>query len=327
MRPSAAVTVLAAALALALAGCSDRGRSASAKEPASTKTRIRFQLDWVPQPEFGGLYAGLARGYFAAEGLDVQVLKGGASVAVPQLVANDKVEAGVMGADQLLAVRVKGGRLVAVYATYQVSPRALMVHDANPARSLEEVWRGQNPVAVEPGQSYVRWLTARYGTTPPTVPYQGALAIFEGSPLLAQQCFISAEPVDMELLGKKVRTFPVAASGFSPYLGVVAVSEAFQAEHPEAVRALVRALRKGWTDYLADPGAFNPAIAAQNPAMSLAAMNRAAELDRPFIETQFTRRAGLGAMEESRWAELARQLVEIKAIARAPDLKGVFVGE
>lgn len=309
------------ALALLVAGCRDR---AAGPPAADARTRIRLQLDWVPEPEFGGVYAALARGHFAAEGLDVEVLKGGGNFAVPQLVASRQVEAGVMAADQLLAVRAKGGALVAVYATFQASPMSLMVHDANPARSLEEVWRGKHPVAVEPGQSYVRWLTSRYGTTPPTVPYQGALAIFEGNPMLAQQCFASAEPVEMELRGRKVRTFPVGASGLDPYTGVVAVSEAFLAERPEAVAGLVRALRKGWTDYLADPPAFNPGIAAQNPAMSLAAMNRAAEVQRPFIETDFTRRAGLGVMEESRWATLAGQLVSVGAIAAAPDARRCF---
>ncbi len=317
--------LLPIALAAAIAGCRQAAGPAAAADTAGAPTRIRLQLDWVPEPEFGGVYAALARNRFAEEGLAVEVLKGGAGVAVPQLVASGQVEAGVMAADQLLAIRARGGALVAVYATFQVNPMSLMVHAAHPARSLEEIWRGPNPVAVEPGQAYVRWLTARYGATPPTVPYQGALAVFEGDPLLAQQAFASAEPVEMELRGRPVRTYPVAASGLDPYNGVVAVTEGFLAAHPAAVAGLVRALRRGWADYLADPGAFNPAIAAQNPAMSRVAMDRAAEVQRPFIETDFTRRAGLGAMEASRWAALGRQLVEVGAIPSAPEPSRCFV--
>jgi NitT/TauT family transport system substrate-binding protein len=313
------------ALAVAASGCRQPAGTAAAADPAAARTRVRLQLDWVPEPEFGGIYAALARNRFAEEGLAVEVLKGGAGVAVPQLVASGQVEAGVMAADQLLAVRAKGGALVAVYAAFQVNPMSLMVHATNPARSLEEIWRGRNPVAVEPGQAYVRWLSARYGTTPPTVPYQGALAVFEGNPLLAQQCFASAEPVEMELRGRAVRTYPIADSGLDPYNGVVAVTEGFLERNPAAVAGLVRALRRGWADYLADPGAFNPGIAAQNPAMSRAAMDRAAEVQRPFIETEFTRRAGLGAMEEARWATLGRQLVEVGAIAAAPEARRCFV--
>jgi len=287
--------------------------------------RLRLQLDWVPEPEFGGIYAALERGYFREERLEVEVVKGSAGVATPQLVASGQVELGVMAAEQLLTARGRGAPLVAVFAAFQTNPLALMVHAGHPARSLEEVWRGSGPVAVEPGQSFVRFLSKRFGTTPRLVPYQGALATFQADPSLAQQCFASAEPVQMELAKVPVRVFTVAEGGFDPYNGVVATSERVLAERGDAVRRFVRALRRGWEAYLAEPAAYNPAIARLNPAMSLEAMNLAATRLRPLVESAATRRAGLGAMEARRWEELSAQLVDLGVLSRPAEAARLFL--
>ena len=39
--------------------------------------KVTVQLDWVAEPEHGGLYQALARGFFRDEGLDVILLPGG----------------------------------------------------------------------------------------------------------------------------------------------------------------------------------------------------------------------------------------------------------
>ncbi|HUK66078.1 MAG TPA: ABC transporter substrate-binding protein [Anaeromyxobacteraceae bacterium] len=291
---------------------------------AGEPDRVRIQLDWVPEPEFGGIYAAQARGEFRKENLEVEVLKGSAGVATPQLVANGQVEFGIVAAEQLLAVRERGGALVAVYAVFQKNPLSLMVHAENPAHTLEEVWRGKGPVAVEPGQAFVRFLSTRYGGTPRLVPYQGALATFEADPTLAQQCYASAEPVELERRGQKVKVFPVADSGFDPYNGVVAVNGRYLAEHGDLVHRFVLALRRGWQAYLAEPTAFDPGIAALNPAMSREAMDLAAVKQQPFIESDFTRRHGLGTMDPKRWAELGRQLKDLGALKDEPDAAKVF---
>lgn len=308
MRPSLALTALLAALAT------------RAAEPE----RVRIQLDWVPEPEFGGIYAALERGEFKRENLEVEVLKGSAGVATPQLVANGQVEFGIVAAEQLLAVRERGGPLVAIYAAFQKNPLSLMVHRDHPARTLEEVWRGKGPVAVEPGQAFVRYLSRKYGVTPRLVPYQGALATFEADPALAEQCYASAEPVEIERRGGEVRVFPIADSGFDPYNGVVAVNERYLSRHGEVVKRFVRALRRGWEAYIADPAAFDPGIAALNPAMSREAMDLAAAKQRPFLESEFTAQHGLGAMDPRRWEELSRQLADLGVLKRPLEVARLF---
>ena len=125
--------------AVALLLCTACGEAPSS---APGSKRLRVQLDWVPEPEFGGLYAAQQDGLFAAAGLDVEIIKGGAGTPTPQLTADGVCDIGLMSADQLLQLRARDGALVGFYATFIETPYALMAHDANPAQSLEQLWTG-----------------------------------------------------------------------------------------------------------------------------------------------------------------------------------------
>ncbi|MBX3355529.1 MAG: ABC transporter substrate-binding protein [Phycisphaeraceae bacterium] len=310
----AVVWLLAVGVVLSLVsgGCERRSGSDAG---SSERTRVTLQLNWVPEPEFGGIYAAQAIGAFDARGLEVEIIKGGAGTATPQLIASGACDFGVVSADQILQIREQGGDLVAIYAIFQQSPVGIMVHEANPITSIRELWTSRSTVAVEPGLPYVAYLNRRYGEGGVTlVPYGGALALFARDPAFAQQCFISAEPVQMQLQGVPVRVLPVAESGYDPYTAVIAVRRSTLERRPEVVEKMVDALREAWRAYLDDPARFNPAIAALNPAMSLEAMNIAAEREHPLIETEWTREHGLGSMDPERWRELAAQMRELGLI-------------
>src|ERR1700690_2338661 len=40
-------------------------------------TKVILQADWYPQPEHGGFYTGLVKGYYKDEGLDLAIQPGG----------------------------------------------------------------------------------------------------------------------------------------------------------------------------------------------------------------------------------------------------------
>ena len=37
---------------------------------------MKFQADWYPQPEHGGFYDAVVKGYYKDEGLDVEIIPG-----------------------------------------------------------------------------------------------------------------------------------------------------------------------------------------------------------------------------------------------------------
>ena len=118
---------LASACAMALTGC--RG---SQPATAGGLTPIRLQLDWYPQPEHGGFFAAQLLGYYKAEGLDVTLLPLPQYGSVAQLVASGKADIGLGSSDQILEWNSNGLPLVAVSATMQHDPQAIMIHKDSP---------------------------------------------------------------------------------------------------------------------------------------------------------------------------------------------------
>jgi NitT/TauT family transport system substrate-binding protein len=134
--------------------------------PAGT-VRVRLQLNWVPEPEFGGFFAAAQDGLYLAEGLDVQIIRGASGTPTPQLTASGQVEFGVVSGDQILSFAERGASLVGVFAVFHTSPMGIMVKKDAPWKSLEELWKSDATVAIEVGLPFVKYLNAKFGTTQP----------------------------------------------------------------------------------------------------------------------------------------------------------------
>jgi NitT/TauT family transport system substrate-binding protein len=288
--------------------------------------RLSLQLNWVAEPEFGGFYAAERSGLFAKEGLAIELVQGGPQVPVPQLVAAGKVEFAVVAANQLLEICQQGGDLVALYAVFQHNPKGVMVHEAAPWRTLQELWMSDATVSCELGLADFTWLDRVYpGGRRKVVPYSSNLAQFAADESLAQQCFITSEPIALELQGTKTRTFMISESGFDPYDAIVVTKRSYWEANRATCTALVKALAAGWREYLNDPEPVNAVMAALNPTMSPAAMRMGAAVQAPLIATEATARLGLGAMTQERWTTIERQLRELGRLQAAADGGAPFV--
>lgn len=77
-------------LIASLSGCGDsKPATKEAGSNAKGPSKIRLQLKWVPSAQFMGFYYAKEKGYYAAEGLDVQFIAGG-----PDLVSTNQVSVG-----------------------------------------------------------------------------------------------------------------------------------------------------------------------------------------------------------------------------------------
>jgi NitT/TauT family transport system substrate-binding protein len=311
------VSSLAASFALVALGCTDKtsspGGSPSATGTAAATTQVKLQLDWVPEPEFGGFYAARDGGAYKGERLEVQIQGGGAGVPVVQMVATGKVDFGVAGADEVLTARARGADIVPVFAVFQKSPQGIMTHAARGAKTLADVL-SSGSLAIEPGLSYAAFLKKKYGFDKvKVVPYDGGVARFLTDKDMAQQCFVTSEPIAVRKKGGDPQVFLVADEGFNPYLGVVITSQKNVKDRPEIVKAFVRASRAGWESYLKDPGPANAAMGKLNKAMDVETFAAAAAAQKPLIEEG----GKIGAMTRERWETLAKQLVDLKIIDKA----------
>jgi NitT/TauT family transport system substrate-binding protein len=290
----------------------------AAMAAAAPRNHVTVQLNWLPEPEFGGIYAAERLGVFARHGLDVEILKGGPDVPALQMAAAGRVTFALAAADEVVSLREKGAAVVALYATFQTNPQGIMVKAARPVTSIPALLAAGGTLIAQPGLAYLKWLARKYDMTKIRIaPYEaGAWALFLDPRRLdvAMQCFVTAEPITARRRGVEPRVFLVAETGFDPYAGVVVTRTATLQDRRDLCRRFVAALREGWRAYLADPGPTNAAMARMNTAMDLATFAAAAQAQRPLIESADTRAKGLGAMSLARWAVLVKQLLALAVI-------------
>jgi NitT/TauT family transport system substrate-binding protein len=275
--------------------------------------KVKLQLNWVPEPEFGGLYEARAAGAFAKEGLDVEIVGGGPSSPVVQLVASGGADFGVAAGEEVVVARARGVDLVAIYATYQTSPQGIMVHASRGVSSLDALEGGS--LALDTGAPFGAFVQAKYKLPKVTiVATDGGVAKFLHDKDFAQQCFVTSEPIAAKKQGGDPQVIAAPTIGFDPYANVLVVRGELLRTSPDRVKAMVRAAQAGWTAYLASPGRANDEMAALNRAMDASTFAAVAEAQKSLVESADTKARGLGAMKRERWQTLIEQLVSIKAI-------------
>ncbi|AOS45784.1 NMT1/THI5 like protein [Lacunisphaera limnophila] len=248
---------------LTLTGCGQK-----AAEPAATTgpVKIKFQTDWFPQPEHGGYYQALAKGYYAAEGLDVEILPGGPNAQVKEQVAMGKAQLGMTNGDDVIVAAARGLPIKIVAAEMQRDPQGILFHEENPLRSLQDL-QGRTLMAG----SVSTWLEVvrkKLGVQFNQMPLVGDLARFMNDKTLLRQCFVTNEPFFARQRGANVGALLIASDTYEPYR-VMFASNDYLAKHPEVVAKFVRASIRGWVDYLTgDPAPANALIAAKNDIMS-----------------------------------------------------------
>ena len=277
------------------------------QRPAGTGLiQITLQTDWYPQPEHGGFYDALLKGYYRQEGLDVTILPGGPYSSVEQQVATGAAQFGMGSSDHILEADSQGEHLVAVGATMQSDPQAIMVHANSPVHSFADL-EGKT-IAIKPGSTWFEYLTARYHyKNLHEVPATYSVANFLEDPTYIQQVFVTSEPYYVQQSGMKERTLLISDTGYSPYR-VFFTSDSFLKSHPDVVEAFVRASIRGWRDYMQDPSTVDAQLMKLNPTQKPAEMKFTWDaLKRGhFVDDGSPSR--MGEMRAERWTRMYEQL-------------------
>ena len=289
--------------------------------------KVKMTLNWVPEPEFGGIYAAKDNGAFAKHNLDVEIIPGGAGTPTWQLVANGKTDFAVASADEVFIARSQGADVTTIFATYQTCPQGIMVHASRGFKNIADVFKG-GTVAMEPGLPYVNFLKNKYGFgDTKIVAYDGGPGNFLANKDFSQQCFITSEPIAAKKAGSDPQVFLIADSGYNPYTAVMITTSKLAKEKPELVRNMFLALQDAWRAYLDNPKSANAAMGKLNPDMDQETFGAAADAQKPLIETDWTKQHGLGTMDPERWEELGKQLVELKVIEKAAPTSECYVAQ
>jgi NitT/TauT family transport system substrate-binding protein len=298
---------------LALAAISLQGCRHSSGDNGQTK--IILQADWYPQPEHGGFYTALVKGYYKDEGLDLTIQPGGPYITVEKQVSAGGAQFGMGSSDKVLESISGGQTIVAVAATMQHDPQGIMVRKDSPVHSFTDL--NGHSVAIKVGEStWFEFLTKRFQLkNVHVVPAMMNVANFVADPQYIQQAFATSEPFFAHQAGVETRVLLVSDAGYNPYR-VMYTTRAYLQQRPEIVAKFVRASLKGWKDYLNDPGPAHATIVKLNPALNPEWMQFSWQQlrDGHFVAGEDPTGAQLGQMDPKRWTTMYQQLVDLKVI-------------
>ncbi|MBI4858591.1 MAG: ABC transporter substrate-binding protein [Acetobacterium woodii] len=107
------------------AGCSS---GTTKKESSSTGglQKVTLQLKWLPQSQFMGYYVAKEKGYYEAEGIDLEILPGGSDIIPEQQVSNGVADIGVTWLSSLMKYQSQGWDLIDTAQIFQKSGMLLV---------------------------------------------------------------------------------------------------------------------------------------------------------------------------------------------------------
>ncbi|NJL94781.1 MAG: ABC transporter substrate-binding protein [Anaerolineae bacterium] len=234
------------------------GVTSQAQEPEPRE--VTLFVSYIPSVQFAPLYVALERGYFADEGLAVEVEHSfNEADGVDRLAVND-LQFGIISGEQVLVGRAVGKPLVYVYEWFHNFPVGIVAPEAANITTPEDL-RGLTLGIPGPfGASFMglQALLAESEIDPlelrlESIGFTAPEAVCTGL-VDAAVVYISNEPLTIEQ-----NCFSVSLIAISDYVELISnglvTNETTLENEPDLVAGMVRAIQRGVLDTLADADA------------------------------------------------------------------------
>lgn len=293
--------------------------SSAALAASRPLAKVTVQLDWVAEPEHGGFYQALARGFFRDEGLDVTIVPGGPNAFVMPRIATGQADIGQADSTNTLLQQAEGLPIVQVAAVFQDDPSGLLVNAGSTVRKFEDL-QGKTIIA-RPEWAFLKFLQQKYGLKVSVVPQNFSVAAFMGNKEAIQQGYFIAEPYHIVKAGGQMPRFlSTWDAGFRAY-AVLITNRKFAREHPAELKAFLRAYVRGWQDYVAgDPAPAHAALklANTNNTDEFMAFSRKMIVDEKLVTGRGADGgpAMVGRLDPARFATQIRQMEDLDMLPK-----------
>ncbi|MDX3906896.1 MAG: ABC transporter substrate-binding protein [Pigmentiphaga sp.] len=304
---------------------------------ASAQIPIKMTLNWKYEGAQAWFFLAQERGYFKAEGLDVQIDQGeGSAAGIPKVAAGTYTAAfGDMNALIDLAGRRPADAPVGVFMLYNVAPFAVAVKKDSPIKEPKDFeGRTLGGAANDGALKLFPTLAKIAGVDRSKVKISNMAPNLREQMLLRNQVdgvfgYVNTIWFAAKLSGMNpeldMRFIKYADYGLDLYSNTVMFSRKFVKEHPEAVKGFLRALNKAIKDVVADPDAGIAAVLKREPLLKrdLEKEKLLATLKRDMSHPEIAR-IGLGDVDDARLKRAIGLVVEANQLESTPDASLVF---
>ena len=255
-----------AACAMLLTGCS-AGQSADSSTTDTAQTQsdgeLTVVLDWYPNALHAFLYQAEQAGYFAEEGLTVNIQPPAGVNDAMSMVAAGQADIGLYYQQDVIQARVEQGVPVKSIGAVVQGPLniILSLKEKNITEPADLVGKTVGYAGTELSEALVRSIMEYSGADPSSVElidvgFDLMSSMVTGNVDATIGCLVNHEVPQMEKEGFEVNYFFPDDFGVPQYYeGIFLASDTMIAEEPDVLAGFLRACEKGFADFQSDTDA------------------------------------------------------------------------
>ncbi len=222
-----------------------------------TKTKVRLPMGYIPNVQFAPYYVAIEKGYFAAEGIEIELDYKFETDGV-KLVAAGELPFAVVSGEQVVLARAQGLPVKYFAQWYRKFPVAVFSLKSKNIVNPQDLKGKTVGVPGFFGATYVGWkaFANANGLSDNDVKLEEIgftqAAAVQQEKVDAAVGYIVNEPIVLEQNGFEVNTFFVGETVDMVANGLMTNDQTIQ-ENPQLVRGMARALLRGVQDAIANP--------------------------------------------------------------------------
>lgn len=317
-------------MTIVIAGCMNKSDSTSKQ-----LKHVTLMMNWYPMEEYAAPLVAQDKGFFAEEGLDVELRPGEGSTVSAKVVAAGDADFGLCAASTVLMSKVKEMPIKVLAVLHQETPTAAIYHKSSGITSPKD-FEGKtiaSDVKTTKHQQFIIFCR-KYGIDPEKIKFVPV----SGNELP----MLLSEKVDVALrYGHQVPSM-LKEEGFSPedfeimylkdygihfYNNAIIARDDTLKNDPDTAKKFTKALLKGW-EYTID----HPEEAIDILVKHYPELNKSSNLDNlngllPMMENEITKEHCFGYQTKEGWETLQDALYEFKVIENKIDVSTVYTND
>ncbi|MBM3524048.1 MAG: ABC transporter substrate-binding protein, partial [Alphaproteobacteria bacterium] len=296
---------------------------------ALAQQKLALRLDWKPGGQHTPFYFAKERGYYAQEGIDLQIISGsGSSDSVKQL-GTRSVDLAIVDALVLVQAAEQRVPVKAVAVYYQRTPIVLISPKVKPVTSVQQL-TGDVKVGAGKASAVYQGLVAMLAANNLKPEQIKMVDIgFGVQPLLVKQVdalmgFTNVQPIELESAGMVAYEMFISDHGVSAYGLTISANDELIGRQPALITGFLRATKKAVQEIATARQAGVDAVVKAAPEISATREIKALERTFPLWVPKGGDVAGFGAQSEQGWQQTIDVARRVGLIEKATAPRSVY---